>query len=834
MLKKILLLLCLCFIPVTSALASSEIIGHVYYWKDAKESGYAIFEKGEYDYIENDLRKGKRMKFYATDDVEPYLFDSTSTCNCNGCSYMKEHGTDFVNYAYWKDSEQEIIGMVQKLINELKGRDEYKEYFTITEYGHVEDYCNNASKVFVWKIIGHKEPEYTVTIRNIVGEGNVKIDGSAVQRKLVKEGESCEILFEPADGWKLSNVTHNGKEGAHNIDWGNTYPIGPIYANQHIDVEFIKATPEPHKVTIEYINPGESIAYISESRDSITNRSLTKEEHNIADGSWRYIHIKPVDGYVVKQVDDSGIEKAHLDFEAPYGIQVNGDHYITIYFEKNTMGSTGTPPVDPVDPVDPVEGKNNIKIIYATEGGTACISSTLEGMCPSPHKEAESVDDGALRYIHFQPHTGYKLSRVDKEYMGVKEENIHKYLTAPYHTGAIMDDLTIIVYFEKTTSVTPVVTLESNPYKHEITTLNIVNPAGVKDPEPKRYEPGKDLGLKTDYAYTQQISLSPKSSILTGKTIFNDLHKSNSGKPQENVLLGGAVLSKTGDYDKNVNGIGINEIDVKALYPYSIHKALQTIYISPNWYIGKKYPTGGGGSDPDPTPEDSKPSIPGNDDDSALKIVSVRDLRWQNIVNNYKPKWGLSTANKNKPLLNPYNVTLGGSTVDISKLKTGYAVEFTFDITEAFCKYGDHNIQIDVDFAKNGKMIAEKDESKLLQYRESYGAAPKTLDSYYRAFNLNNDAHKSKFLVTETKRNSDGGATYKFVYYVPSTLFVNDGTALKADDRLDIYFNISARRGSTEYFSYNKLAKDLYGWNGWVFSYDLTKSNLQDIGSNAN
>ena len=946
MLKKILILLCLCLIPINFVSAEDVILGHAYFWNN--NDGYKLVgiydsqnnKKTAIDKVSNNKSDNEPMKYYETENVPAWGLDNTSTCICYACNYMRNHPTDVVNEDEWRPARDRSVGILVNLLEaygkssvpwpqfSYEAGDGYNKYTLSSELGHdysqytniraiggEEIYCNNEAKMMVWNIIGTKKNQNINVIVNIEGEGSVKLNGNEVQdegNNDIPKGSVCDITFHPAEGWELKEVKDNNNPNVYNFS-DPSYKIFP-QADHRIDVTFEPKEPTKYVIKLNYHEESQGKAYISEDYNSIIDESKTEMEDYIEKGEWRYIHFAPNSGYKVKAVKE-GDREVHYNFDEPYGIQVNGDRVIDIYFErkgsgfptsgdddykitldydknqgtayiskesstfavdnpkkeeikipeganryihiipnssytinsvvdkdsnKNTNEYTYTGIAYPIEnikenhivSIDFTSGSittgtdHNIEILYAQglEAGTACIS-TSPTECMSPEVTNENVSSGVVRYIHFHPASGYKLVNVND----TGKDGAHAFTnpTSPevYGTGTITGDRDIVVYYEKEIVPPTIITIDGNPFEHRLTALNVINPSSVSNPN--IYEPGDDLELKMNIAYAENVKLDTDRSILNGDKNWSGNTPSTLITDYNPILN----LSTTGDYDGHNGKVGYNKIDITALYPSSIHRALQSIYISPNWYIG----TTGEGSDPDTKPDDSKSSIPGNDDNSALKIVSVRDLRWQNIVNNYKPKWGLSTANKNKPLLNPYNVTLGGSTVDISKLKTGYAVEFTFDITEAFYKYSDlHNIQIDVDFAKNGKMIDEKDESKLLQYRESYGAAPKTLDSYYRAFNLNNDAHNSKFLVTETERNSDGGATYKFVYYVPSTLFVNDGTTLKADDRLDIYFNISARLGSTEYFSYNKLASKLYGWNGWVFSYDLTRSNLEDLGYNAN
>ena len=173
------------------------------------------------------------------------------------------------------------------------------------------------------------------------------------------------------------------------------------------------------------------------------------------------------------------------------------------------------------------------------------------------------------------------------------------------------------------------------------------------------------------------------------------------------------------------------------------------------------------------------------------------------------------------------NVTLAGQTVDISKLKTGYAVEFEFDVTKEFMAHNSRNIRIDVSFSKNN-----------IKYRKSYGATPESLPGYFRTFKLRNDSEATKaFSITENK-HADGSATYRFVYYLPPTICNSDGSSFGFGEELKIYFNVTMMKDGLDYFNYNNFVGDFYGygskWNGHVFTYNLNKTNLEDLGSNAN
>jgi len=355
-------------------------------------------------------------------------------------------------------------------------------------------------------------------------------------------------------------------------------------------------------------------------------------------------------------------------------------------------------------------------------------------------------------------------------------------------------------------------------FKEYITSIDELYPE-YPDDNAAIVEAGSSIPFSADISKTNSITISANKDILAQSGYTNS---GTNTKFKTDIQL-----KSTGDYD---DGKDYNLLTITGHHINGIHTATQQLKIKPNWYIGKKYPTGGGGggSDPDPTPDDDGNPNNGNKDESALRVISTRDLRWQSLFSNGALNWGLSTANATtKPLL-PNDVKING--VSISPIKTGYAVEFTFDTTKVFNEKPDDNIQINVSFKKNGTSI----NNNRLYYQNTYGGEFKSLDKHYTSFNLDTDANAKKvFNITKTTR-ADGGARYKFVYYLPGTLKV-DKAQPQTGDRLDVYFNISARRGTTEYFNYNSLASKLYkGWSGWVFSYDLTRNNLQDIGNNAN
>lgn len=355
-------------------------------------------------------------------------------------------------------------------------------------------------------------------------------------------------------------------------------------------------------------------------------------------------------------------------------------------------------------------------------------------------------------------------------------------------------------------------------YKEYITSIDELSPELDSANKTPVFDSGTHIPFTADVSQTSSISVSANKDILANS------HYKNSGSDSQ--FAANLELTLKGDYDDNKT---YNIITIRGEQQNSHHSATQLLKIKPNWFVGEEEIPGdnGGGSDPDPKPNDNNGSNPGNSDESALRIISTRDLRWQSLFKNGALNWGLSTANgTTKPLL-PNDISING--MKISPIKTGYAVEFTFDITKTFAEKSDHNVQIDVTFKKNGKDVTSQ-----LYYQDTYGGTFKALDNYYKHFNLNNSSDKTKFNITETK-HADGTATYKFLYYVPGTLKVNKAQP-SAGDQLDVYFTIRAMRGNTEYFNYNTMAADrLYnGWNGWIFSYDLTKSNLQDVGYNAN
>jgi len=377
-------------------------------------------------------------------------------------------------------------------------------------------------------------------------------------------------------------------------------------------------------------------------------------------------------------------------------------------------------------------------------------------------------------------------------------------------------------------------------YQEYITSINNLGPELVSD------NPVFDAG--TSIPFTADISETNSITVSANKDILAQSKYSNFG--DNDKFKTGLKLKSEGDYD---NGKEYNELTITSHHINSTHSATQKLRIKPNWFIGR--PTGGGGggggggSDPDPSPNDPNGTDPGNSDQSALRIISTRDLRWQSLFKDGALNWGLSTANANtKPLL-PNDITISGTKV--SPIKTGYAVEFTFDVTKTFYEKANHNVQINVSFKRTNALNSARNTSTLtptrLKYQNTYGSSFKDLSDtdskYFTSFNLNNDENdedKKKFNVTKTKR-ADGGATYKFIYYLPGTLKI-DGDPAVAGDQLNVYFDITAN-ASPAYFNYNDLAGKLYcsksdgnydKWNGWVFSYDLTKSNLQDLGNNAN
>lgn len=368
----------------------------------------------------------------------------------------------------------------------------------------------------------------------------------------------------------------------------------------------------------------------------------------------------------------------------------------------------------------------------------------------------------------------------------------------------------------------------STELDHYITSID-----SLKTESSEIFEAGATIPFSANVSETKTINVATNKPIILNNSNFTN--KLTSSTEFETDI----PLTLTGDYD---SGKTYNMLTITGNHQNGLHTAKQKLMIKPNWYIG----TSTGGSDPDVkrnNPPSSHPSAAKtNGDKSALRAVSTRDLRWQSFFGNGPLNWGLSTDNKNTTPLLPNNITI--NSMQIGTLKTGYAVEFEFDTTKAFHNHDDSNIEIDVSFYHEGNNVTNK-----LYYKNTYGSTGTKLDDCYKKIIINdNDGipgktkytsyDESKLFNISKKTHSNGDATYKFLYYVPGTLYLDGYNPNTDDNKLDIRFDITARRGTTEYFNYNDLAGKLYcsgnKWNGWVFTYDLNKNNLQDVGYNAN
>ena len=315
------------------------------------------------------------------------------------------------------------------------------------------------------------------------------------------------------------------------------------------------------------------------------------------------------------------------------------------------------------------------------------------------------------------------------------------------------------------------ITSTNNTYKEYITSINNLTPEINSSTNQPVFEAGTFIDFTSDISQTNSINVSANKDILAQSTY------SNSGTSSKFKTK--LALKSQGDYD---NGVNYNTLTITGNHINATHSATQNLNVQVNWYFPPTTST----------------------QNSVLKIISVRDLRWQHLYNtNNKPSWGVNSSTGNTVLL-PDTLINGGN---ISNLKKGYAVEFELKVTDVFANYL--------------KDTANYPNAKIT-------ISTNSPDPNYSTITLSKavaaDTRNNKFLV----KHSNDCKTWTFIYYIPPTSLGNTGiftVQLKS---------IIASNGKGSQFNWMDLAKGTYGWYGKVFKYDLTRSNLEDIGNNAN
>jgi len=227
------------------------------------------------------------------------------------------------------------------------------------------------------------------------------------------------------------------------------------------------------------------------------------------------------------------------------------------------------------------------------------------------------------------------------------------------------------------------------------------------------------------------------------------------------------------------------------------------------------------------TPTPPTPSTPPTY--TALQLISVRDLRWQNYYKQSRIPYMLRNGVLLRPLYsNDYKNYSADSSqgVNISQLKMGYAVELQLELSDYFANIVNNN---------QGKVVI-KVKTKVgnndvtMMYRDNTGE--RDITSYQTIEIRKNSPQKDKFQI---KAKDASCKKWTFVYYLPPTSYIASGDSSKKT--VDIYFDkieIYKNGVTTPQFDYQDFAEDQYGWNGHVFTYRTDKSALEDLGSNAN
>ena len=347
------------------------------------------------------------------------------------------------------------------------------------------------------------------------------------------------------------------------------------------------------------------------------------------------------------------------------------------------------------------------------------------------------------------------------------------------------------------TSYTLLVDATPSPtYKEYIASIDNLAPENII------VEAGSSIPFTADASQINSIIVSANKDILTQPEY------PNAGTATE--FKANIQLTATGDYD---DGKKYNLLTIKGMNTSNTHTATQQFIIRPNWYI----------------------EPPSTTTSSPLKIISVRDMRWQTLYNrpsdfSASTKFSLYENFGDKNLLTPvylnnatgYSNTNNGG-VDISKLKTGYAVEFELKVTDVFANYlkNDRNAKITIKTNANslGLTYPQHPTGSLADYSTIELSKKTAEDSTY------------KFQV----KQSNNYKTWKFIYYLPPTV---KSTSSNTEATLK-FTEIIADNNKGSTFNWMDLVKTpnsglKYNWGGKVFTYDLTKNNLQDLGSNAN
>lgn len=226
------------------------------------------------------------------------------------------------------------------------------------------------------------------------------------------------------------------------------------------------------------------------------------------------------------------------------------------------------------------------------------------------------------------------------------------------------------------------------------------------------------------------------------------------------------------------------------------------------------------------------------DYNSSFKVISIRDLRWQDyfvsggkqILNNYLtiPK----NATKNTVLVNSASLVDPTNTQD-RRVVYGYAVECELTTTDIECDVSN---------------LIQASNPELLINAKVKGNRSGEIDipTKYETVSSKTENNIDSFMISATKTYKeitvDGISittpviTWRWVYYLPLDLeWLVDKQNSRNKEELVVEFEIKVKVNENTTYDYIKAIKTVDGnnWEGKVFTYRTDKTLLDDIYDNA-
>ena len=216
---------------------------------------------------------------------------------------------------------------------------------------------------------------------------------------------------------------------------------------------------------------------------------------------------------------------------------------------------------------------------------------------------------------------------------------------------------------------------------------------------------------------------------------------------------------------------------------------------------------------------------------NSFKIISIRDVRWENYFVNGKQETGkyFSIPATDKQMI---------SVSQNNPIKLGYAVEFKLETQSIPQDNAVLVIKPKIINKANGSIVKFSDITDKLANQE--------MDStYLKKNNFNeikiyaNNKYKDTMFQTNVKHKSDSNNSmeWSWLYYLPASIdFNNAGNEICIKFDIELYETTDGKTISdaNKKFSICKYVQTASNstWNGKVFDYSLTHTLLEDIYNN--